>query len=402
MSKFNVNTNHPLIPNSQDYTYYKKYVSIYSTDRDVIKFPNSSEFEIELPQDYLNVLSITVQSPCFPRTLLFTNKNNNIKFSFKINEPYNPIINNLNDPLQLEIYNALFSNINNNFIISIEEGNYIPIQMATELTNKMNEVVSIFIKNYLTSINSIYLSSFTSYSEFIVAYNEVSNNLWFGNKSSNFIITNTNVSLYGSNIENTINQCNNAYLPIFSYWGLPAYLGFTRCDSIATTSPDGNLPRFYYGDFIVGNNGYWLQPNTLLPNSNVFFLKTPLNINLTPTTYYFMDIKEINCIDQISPYNISNYTLTTNSNNGRVNSAFCKLRAGTDEDILAQLYNENVPYKLFEPPAERIRRLHISIRNHNGQLIDFGNNYFSFMLQFTLYSSQISRKYNLYNPMINS
>ena len=27
---YNVNTNHPIIPNSQEYMYYKKYISIHS------------------------------------------------------------------------------------------------------------------------------------------------------------------------------------------------------------------------------------------------------------------------------------------------------------------------------------------------------------------------------------
>jgi NAD-dependent oxidoreductase involved in siderophore biosynthesis len=37
---YNLDTNHPLIPNSQEYIYYKKYISIHSEDRDYIKYPN--------------------------------------------------------------------------------------------------------------------------------------------------------------------------------------------------------------------------------------------------------------------------------------------------------------------------------------------------------------------------
>ena len=43
---YNVSTNHPLIPNSNEYIYYKKYVSIHSEDRDCLKYPVSSVFEI--------------------------------------------------------------------------------------------------------------------------------------------------------------------------------------------------------------------------------------------------------------------------------------------------------------------------------------------------------------------
>ena len=65
-NQFNTNTSHPIIPSSQEYMYYKKYVSIHSEDRDVLKFPNPSEFEIELPEDLLNVASLRLVSWSFP------------------------------------------------------------------------------------------------------------------------------------------------------------------------------------------------------------------------------------------------------------------------------------------------------------------------------------------------
>ena len=46
MSRFNLNDNHPLIPNSNQYYFEKKYVSIHSEDRDVLKYRNPSSFEL--------------------------------------------------------------------------------------------------------------------------------------------------------------------------------------------------------------------------------------------------------------------------------------------------------------------------------------------------------------------
>ena len=43
-NNFNVNSSHPLIQSSQEYMYYKKFVSIHSEDRDIIRYPNSAEF----------------------------------------------------------------------------------------------------------------------------------------------------------------------------------------------------------------------------------------------------------------------------------------------------------------------------------------------------------------------
>ena len=59
MSQWTTAQNRPLIPNANDYLYEKKYVSIQSDDRNVIKYHNSSEFTIQLPQDYLfDILNI--------------------------------------------------------------------------------------------------------------------------------------------------------------------------------------------------------------------------------------------------------------------------------------------------------------------------------------------------------
>ena len=40
---------------------------------------------------------------------------------------------------------------------------------------------------------------------------------------------------------------------------------------------------------------------------------------------------------------------------------------------------ESNPYKLFLPPAERISKLKIKIRYHNGELVNFGIFNFSFI-----------------------
>ena len=63
---YNLNTGHPIQPNAQEYMSYTKHVSIHSEDRDIIKFPNSSFFEIELPEDINNVVSVRLSTWTFP------------------------------------------------------------------------------------------------------------------------------------------------------------------------------------------------------------------------------------------------------------------------------------------------------------------------------------------------
>jgi hypothetical protein len=110
-----------------------------------------------------------------------------------------------------------------------------------------------------------------------------------------------------------------------------------------------------------------------------------------------MEIDGLNCIDETSPYNVNAFTLTTNKTNGIVNSAFAKIAVPTTP--MSQWFDRDArPYKLFLPPAERIRKLKIKIRYHNGQLVNFGVFNYSFTLEFSLYSSQILRDYKLFQP----
>jgi hypothetical protein len=398
---YNVNKTHPLIPNSQNYTAYKKYVSIHSEDRDFIKYPSSSSFEIELPEDYLNVSTVRLVDWTFPANYsTFSPLTSNITMTFLINNPYNPGEHEFSDALQEAIFTALYNNKNNNYRIIIEEGFYNPDQMSTELTNKFNDAVNTVIKNYFTDNISIpgyaeLLAQFISsggYNQFVIVYNTVGQKLWFGNKSSGFILTNS-TSIINDYLSS---KCDLPKLPDFSSWGLPGYLGLDRCD-IESTSIIDFVPRFYYGDVFPGDNGYWLLPD--LPTAQVHFLDATYKINLFGVSYIYMEIDGLNCIDETSPYNVSNFTITTNKTNGIVNSAFAKLAVPTTP--MSQWFDrEALPYKLYLPPAERIRKLKIKLRYHNGQQVNFGVFNYAFTLEFMLYSSQQLREYKLFQPAI--
>ena len=113
----------------------------------------------------------------------------------------------------------------------------------------------------------------------------------------------------------------------------------------------------------------------------------------------YMEIDGLNCIEETSPYNVSPFTLTTNKTNGIVNSAFAKIAIPTTP--MSQWFDRDAhPYKLYLPPAERIRKLKIKIRYHNGQLVNFGVFNYSFVLEFSLYSSQQLREYKLFQSNI--
>ena len=408
--------NHPLIKNANQYFVEKKYISISSEDRDITKYPNASEFEITLPQEYLNVSQARLYSWSFPSNYdVFSAGQYNITMTFKFITLYNPGEHDYSDPLTEAIFAALYSVLNKNILISIEPGFYNPDQMATELTNKFNEAVTHIIDNFFLSPEGLPYAEaaklFTNYDRFQIVYNSVSQKLWFGNTADQFILTNDSQLLVEALVVN--NNClRKNTLPGWDDWGLSAYLGFTRCNATALSGQEliNNLdtnthtgifhgeivPRFYYGDAIPnsGDDGYWLLPT--LPGATVYFLQAPLKIAFMGPSYMYMEIEGMNCIDETKPYNLSKYTMINNITNSVVNSSFAKIPVPTTP--ISQWYDAEMrPYKYWSPPAERISKLKVKFRYHNGSLVQFGSFAYSFMIEFTILQPQQEKTFNIVN-----
>jgi len=402
MSRFTTTTNYPLIPNSNEYMIEQRIVSIHSEDRDITKWPSSSNFEIELPDDYVNVSTVKLGTYTFPSNYnTFSLSQSNIKMSFIINKPYYPSDNNTYLPdeynLLYAIYLALYKHINNNFIVVISEGFYNSNQIAEELTNRFNEVVDHYVYDYLSKNNPDLLPLYKmqgGYKQFVVVYNQVKQTLWFGNKSSMFTLTNDDVACFSYTKE-----CLSQQLDEFYNWGLPAFLGFTRCpiSAIENVNP-GQYPRFYYGDALTpGDKGYWLIPDPEYKTQKVYYLEAPAKVNLLGNSYFYLEIAGLNNIDETSPFSLTHFTATSNETNGVHNSAFAKI--GVVTTPLSQWYDSNSEaVKIFNPPAERIRKIKIRIRYHNGALVDFGKTNFSFNLIFQVLRPQNLRYYITFDP----
>jgi hypothetical protein len=89
--------------------------------------------------------------------------------------------------------------------------------------------------------------------------------------------------------------------------------------------------------------------------------------------------------------------MNSNSTNGIVNSAFAKIAVSTTP--ISQWFDDSMEsYKWYNPPAERIRKLRLKIRYHNGLPVQFGDFKYSITLEFSIFNPQIARKVNLYTP----
>ena len=415
---FNTNTNHPLIPNSQEYIYYKKYVSIHSEDRDMVKYPSSSEFEIEMPQDMLNIIALRLADWSFPSNYnTFSVYNENVTMTFTINNPYNP---NLVDGFSASVlaqktFEYLYLNQTTSYSIQISDGFYNPQQMATELTNRFNAAVTAPLTAYLTaqSVNPSLdpdpvinaqlqqeyiaalaaLSAAGGYTRFVIVYNTVEQKIWFGNICDGFVLTNE-TQFTTDKGANGVSCATRSRLPNYSEWGLPGNVGLPRYNVASISDPSGVLaPRFYYGDVFPGDNGYWLLPDPQLVGSTVYWAECVYKINLMGPAFIYMEIEGQNCIDETAPYNLSEFTTKTNETNGIANSSFAKIPVPTTP--LAQWFDrDSMPYKFYYPPAERMRKLKIKLRYHDGQIVNFGVFNYSFNIEFVLQLPQILRNSN--------
>ena len=109
-----------------------------------------------------------------------------------------------------------------------------------------------------------------------------------------------------------------------------------------------------------------------------------------PTCMY-MELEGNNCIDETSPYNVSKFTQKTNETNGIVNASFAQIPILSTPT--SQWFSEDEQgYKFYYPPAERIRKLKIKLRYHDGRPVNFGVSNYSFMLEFVLHLPQILNK----------
>ncbi len=416
--------NHQLIKNSNQYFLEKKYISISSEDRDVTKYPSSSEFEMLLPQEYLNVASARLYSWSFPANYnVFSSSYFNITMTFRMDKLYNPGEHAFSDALTEGIFAALYNHSDKQFLTEIETGFYNPDQMATELTNKFNATVTGVIDKFFSdpslwngvdyTIAKTLFESSGGYNRFKIVYNSVSQKLWFGNNADQFTLTNTD-STYVRQFVVDANCIRRNKLPEWSNWGLPSYLGFTRCDATAysvkqfldffpgqgdvyvTLKDTGSVPRFFYGDAIPGSGdaGFWLLPT--LPGADVYFLQAPFKISFMGPAYIYMEIEGWNCIDETSPYNLSVYTATNNQTNGVVNSSFAKIPVPTTP-ISQWFDNDMGPYKYWNPPAERISKIKVKFRYHNGVAVEFGQFEYSFMLELNILKPQQERSYSIVN-----
>lgn len=426
---FNVNTSRPLIPRQQSYVLNRELVTVHSEDRDIKKWKNPNHFEVELPKIMENVESMRLIDCTLPschRT--FTNDYQNTKMSFTLTVS-------TNDP----IYNVFASVNGEPFTITIQEGFYCPIEMAREIENKMNEIITDYLVNR---------GELAPYTYFKVYYDKVGLRYWFGNEFHKFSL------LFDKKEEYKIIKCRQPEMwGKYVKWGLPFYLGFKK--EIYNGMPfidSNNKPKAISFSYL-GSNATWMEPKITtteidsspsLSNSDtqreikyngdsllstsasalddkqpgisqvtsdaqnqnisvtnpVFFVNAPNSPDLIGEKVIYMEIKKYNNYNEIMPYSENTNSLMHNDYSGRVNSCFAKipitsLPLGEYSESRNGFLN-NV--KSFDVPEEKISKLLVTFRFHDGRLVEFENGSLNFTVAFNCLKNEIQKTYDVRVP----
>lgn len=367
-NNYDLGPNKPLIVREQDYVLDRKLVSIHSEDRDEAKYPNSNNFEIELPETLNNVQSIQLSEIILPNNAYnYYNNIQNTKMAFKL-VPFN------NGRAE---YATLLANSTNNYFITLDDGFYNLIHLTNEIVGKMNQAITDYLASQGFTLN---------YNSFVVKYNEVTGKLWIANGLDSFSLS--------FNLQITY-DVSCGYPTMFNNyvnWGLPYNLGYEKKEyvSIAKT---GSLVFYYDNTSIIPDPS---------GNNKVHYVESPFQVCNHNYNTIYMELEKYNSMDELVPFPSGTSNLYNNKYNGKVDAAFAKIPIRLESTIYT--FNnsnddlDNVSF--YNPVIEKIRKLKFKFRYHDGVLVEFGKCNFSLTLQFNSFLNEIKRNYDLRVPHI--
>ena len=301
-----------LIDRLQNFTLDRKILSVDTNDRDINRWPNPAEFEITTPQNYTNIESIRL-----------VNIQSNNKFY------------NISEYLQNNKLIINIDGLSNNQTITLKDGLYDADKLEKTLENLLNKLKE----------------------GFKVKYNEVNRKMYIGSTSQFSLLFNENYDLSYNNICNNYLQNYTNIYKQYNNWGLGAILGFEK----KTYESSTNETNFTYE--ISGND--WISDG-----NNI--IEPPLTLNLEENKQIYIEVNKINQSDEIKPYITDK---VNNTNSGIVNSFFAKtpiIVCQQNQSINnKECYIEGISY--YQPPLDKISKLKIKLRYHNGMLVDLQN-----------------------------
>ncbi len=376
---------HNLIAREQTYVLDRKFVTIHSEDRDVKKWPNSNHFEIFLPQTYNNVQSLKLIECNFPsNNYTFSTDYQNTKLSFRVVPSARP------NGINTTIYYYLNINAAQVYTITIPDGYYTAPQLAKEIEYRMNKAVSDYLYEPSPGVHPLSYED-AQYTHFKMYYDEVGQNLWFGNKYDSFFLSFNRQEMY------ELGNCEQPNVwARYAKWGLPYYLGFAKQEYAATSTT--SAVRFNYSDTPI-----WMSPDQNVPLGSTptcFYVKSPSTVGVFGETVMYMELDKYNSMDELVPFSQGTSNMYNNDYNGTVNAAFAKIpiTSSANTEFFDSKNVHLVNFSHFYPVIDKLRKLKFKFRYHDGRLVDFKNANFTFTIAINCLRDEIARDMKLRNP----
>lgn len=375
--QFNTNQNHPLIKREQTYLLDTKFLTIHSIDRDINKWANGNEFEVELPENLKNVYSLRLASCILPNNLYnITNNYQNTKFSYRINPKIT------GSSTENTILTKYFCHPRNYFTVTLDDGYYTTEYLVNTLQYQLNHFTT-------QKMIELGMPSTYSYDHFIVKYHALQNKFIIANDRDQ-VILNFDLQMTYNNL-----VCNQKIVfDQYANWGLGYNLGFEKqtYSSSETTSL-----KLIYTDPITE-----ITPSPDSSSGKVYYITSPLCVNLVNDNAIYMELEKYNNMDEIEPYSQATNNEYDNDYQGKVNVSFAKIPL-RDGQFKYEFDNKNdslTNFTIFNVPQTKIRKMKFKFRFHDGQLVDFCGRQFSFLIEATQLLDEQARHLNLRIPPI--
>jgi hypothetical protein len=402
MSKYVLKNDHPLIPREQTFSVNRKLITVHSEDRDINKWPNANHFELQLPQTYTNVETIALVEYSFPTYYYtFSNESQNTQITFAA-----------------MISTASYGQTNP-ITITISPGFYSHAQLAAEVQNQLNLAVRALSP------------SLAAYNNFRVFYDEVRQRFLFGNTTDEFTFYYNEPNAYKS--EPCYAPCIAAATAAssaqpsttirwnqYTNWGLGYNLGFVKClQSECGNATDANNANTATATAVTKSQSvYYINPSPptigyewLTVSGTGYVLVPPNPPSLNGYSDMYVEIDRYNYLDEMQPYSTHTSNSRNNDYNGIVNSAFAKIPLRTKPtrivSALEYMYGDEPQdtsqgFSTFFPPLDKLSKLKFKFRYHDGTLVDFGGQNFSFTVALYMYRDEIARSKQLRAPFVLS
>jgi hypothetical protein len=402
MSKYVLKNDHPLIPREQTFSVNRKLITVHSEDRDINKWPNANHFELQLPQTYTNVETIALVEYSFPTYYYtFSNESQNTQITFAA-----------------MISTASYGQTNP-ITITISPGFYSHAQLAAEVQNQLNLAVRALSP------------SLAAYNNFRVFYDEVRQRFLFGNTTDPFTFYYNEPNAYKS--EPCYAPCIAAATAAssaqpsatirwnqYTNWGLGYNLGFVKClQSECGNATDANNANTATATAVTKSQSvYYINPSPptigyewLTVSGTGYVLVPPNPPSLNGYSDMYVEIDRYNYLDEMQPYSTHTSNSRNNDYNGIVNSAFAKIPLRTKPtrivSALEYMYGDEPQdtsqgFSTFFPPLDKLSKLKFKFRYHDGTLVNFGGQNFSFTVALYMYRDEIARSKQLRAPFVLS